>query len=234
MARRVRPVVKFFLIVIIAVALVMVYFWLRRAGWIEKAAEQVAPKGKQAGQATTPEAQKAVKGGVPKITVAINTWGGYAPGIYYNGGFGGSTESRYYKEMGIIVEFKLIEDLKIMRDTWKAGHADVIGLATVDSIPAEINDLMDIKPQTFMKVDDSRGGDAVVAISSIKRARDLEGKKVALLESSPSHTLLLVWCEADGADPKKIQTRRQNGWHRPRRGFQGGCCCRSDCLGSCG
>ncbi len=205
MARRVRPAVKFVLILILAAVLIVVYLSVRKAGLIDKAAEQIAPKGKLAGQTTTPEAQKAVKAGAPKITVAINTWGGYAPGLYFNGGFGGSTASRYYKEMGIIVEFVLIEDLKNMRDIWKAGKVDIIGLATIDSVPAEINDIMDMKPQVFIKVDDSRGGDVVVGTAAIKRAKDLEGKKVALLTMSPSHTLLLVWCEADGADPKKIE-----------------------------
>ena len=205
MARHVKPTVKFLIIALVAIGLIFAYTTMKKSGAIDKLAKVVAPEGKVEVVQTTPEAKKAVKEGTPKVVIGINTWGGYAPGIYYNNGFAGSTNSRFFKEQGIIVEFKLFEDPGPMRQAWKSKEIDIIGLATADALPAEINELMDMNPVAFIQIDDSRGGDVVVADATIKRAKDLEGKKVALLPLSPSHTLLLVWCEADGADVSKIQ-----------------------------
>lgn len=216
MARKVKPAVKLFIILIGAALLVFFANYARKTTLYTK---YVVPKGKLAIQQTSPEAVKAMKAGTPKITVAINTWGGYAPGLYYNGGLAGSTNSRFFKEQGIIVEFVLEEDLLNMRSMWKTGKVDVIGLATVDSEPAEINDLSEMKPQMFIKLDDSFGGDVAIGTADIKRGRDLEGKKISLLKFSPSHTLLLVWAEADGADVKKIEIVGKKDGMEPGQDF---------------
>jgi NitT/TauT family transport system substrate-binding protein len=187
------------------------------------ASKYAAPKSKAISSVEiTPQAKKAVKEGIPKLTVAINTWGGYAPGILYNKGYGASTNSRYFTEQGILVEFVVMEDPGNMRAAWRKGDIQVFGLATVDSEPAEINELMDMKPKMFHLVDYSRGGDVAVVTREIRRAKDLEGKRVALLPKSPSHTLLLVWCEADGADPKKITIVPTLDGIIPSQEFKGG------------
>jgi NitT/TauT family transport system substrate-binding protein len=194
------------IIIVLIVAAVFGLNFAKNKGYLDKAKEFVAPKDKSISSVeATPEAIKASEDGTPKITVAINTWGGYAPGIRYNNGYGASTQSRFYKEQGILVEFVVMDDPGNMRAAWRKGEVQVMGLATVDSIPAEINELMADNPLMFLLVDYSRGGDAVVVTHDIKRAKDLEGKRVAFLPKSPSHSLLLVWAEADGADPTKIQ-----------------------------
>jgi NitT/TauT family transport system substrate-binding protein len=47
-----------------------------------------------------------------------------------------------------------------------------------------------INGRAFLQVDWSRGGDAIVTNDSIQRAEDLEGKKIALVQFTPSHWLL--------------------------------------------
>ncbi|GAB1396309.1 hypothetical protein MASR1M65_10860 [Saprospiraceae bacterium] len=44
------------------------------------------------------------------------TWGGYVPGLYFNEGAQASTNSRFYKDYGIKVEFKLIDDFDASRN----------------------------------------------------------------------------------------------------------------------
>src|SRR5687767_14449797 len=54
------------------------------------------------------------------IRVAVVTWGGYAGGQYFNEGFKASKESRYFKDYGINVEFKLMDDFNDSRNAWKS------------------------------------------------------------------------------------------------------------------
>lgn len=178
--------------------------YAKKTGVLDKVADKVAPAGKQTADLSA-DAKKAVKEGMAVIKVGINTWGGYAPGFYYNGGLAGNTSSRYYQD-GIIVQFVKIEDVKPMRDAFNAGAIDIMGLATVDSLPVDGESLMEAKykPRVFMKTDDSRGGDAVVAVAGIKTARDAIGKKIAVAIGSPSHTLLLVWLTAGGVNYNEV------------------------------
>jgi NitT/TauT family transport system substrate-binding protein len=137
------------------------------------------------------EVKKAIKGGAPYIKVGVVTWGGYAGGEYYNGGFKASETSRYFKEQGILVDFILIDDFKASRDAWKSGDIDVLW-GTTDSYPTEVEALKEYEPQAFMQADYSRGGDAIVTKNTIATIQDLKGKKVAVATGTPSHSFLLI------------------------------------------
>lgn len=202
MARTVKPVVKFLLILLIIGAIVAAWKFLVP----DNLAKKIMPESKKSEVTTvTSEAKAAMKAGTPVLNVVINTWGGYAPGIYYNKGLAASLKSRYYTEEGILVNFTVTDDFKGSRDMWKSGSVDVMGFATVDSIPTEIADLMNMKPKAFIKADDSRGGDVVIAVAGIKSAKDLVGKKVAYATGTPSHSLILTWLTAGGVDPKSVE-----------------------------
>ncbi len=45
------------------------------------------------------------------VRVGVVTWGGYAGGQYFNEGFKANTNSRFYKEYGFPVDFKILDDL---------------------------------------------------------------------------------------------------------------------------
>ena len=89
------------------------------------------------------------------------TWGGYAGGQYFNGGFEASEDSRYFKEYGIKVEFVVIDDYNSSRDAFKAGAIQVLW-TTVDSFPTEVANMRDLDPKIIFQADWSRGGDALV------------------------------------------------------------------------
>jgi NitT/TauT family transport system substrate-binding protein len=131
-----------------------------------------------------------------KLVVGINTWGGFAGGVYFNGGFAASKESRYFTELGQVVEFKLIDDFNASREAWKSGDIDVLGFCTIDAFTTEVNGLKEFQPKVIGQIDWSRGGDAIVVRRGINQASDLKGKKIAVAPMTPSHTLLLWLMDA--------------------------------------
>jgi NitT/TauT family transport system substrate-binding protein len=131
-----------------------------------------------------------------KLIVGINTWGGFAGGVYFNGGFAPSKEGRYYTEFGQLVEFKLIDDFNASREAWKSGDIDVLGFCTIDAFTTEVNGLKEFQPKVIAQIDWSRGGDAIVVRRGINQVSDLKGKKIAVAPMTPSHTLLLWLMDA--------------------------------------
>ena len=133
------------------------------------------------------------------LRVQLVSWGGYAPGLYFNKGAAANKYSRYFKDYGFKVDFSLNNDLIGALDAWIAGEYDVL-VQTADAFPlytapADINAL---GPKAFMQVDWSRGGDAIVARRGINSINDLKGKKIALAVPSPAQTLLITSLEAAG------------------------------------
>ncbi|MFZ1749060.1 MAG: phosphate ABC transporter substrate-binding/OmpA family protein [Saprospiraceae bacterium] len=133
------------------------------------------------------------------LRVQLVTWGGYAPGLYFNEGPNANEQSRFFKDYGFKVEFKVENDLLNAMNAWMAGEYDVL-VQTADAFPlytapADINAF---KPQAFMQVDWSRGGDAVIVKRGINTANDLKGKRIAVAVPSPAQTLLNSTLEAAG------------------------------------
>jgi NitT/TauT family transport system substrate-binding protein len=142
------------------------------------------------------------------IKVGVVTWGGYAGGQYFNEGFNANKESRFYKEYGFMVEFKILDDFVASRNAWKTGDVDLLW-TTIDAFTTEAQGLQQYEPQVVFQADWSRGGDAVVVTRGINSVKDLKGKKVAFAEMTPSHTFLLWLLEAGNLqysdiDPVKV------------------------------
>ncbi|MDZ4680107.1 MAG: phosphate ABC transporter substrate-binding/OmpA family protein [Saprospiraceae bacterium] len=138
------------------------------------------------------------------IKVGVVTWGGYAGGQYFNEGFEASAKSRFSKEYGIDVEFKVLDDFEASRNAFKADEVNLLW-QTIDAFPTEVNGLADFDPVVVFQSDWSRGGDAVVARPGITKVSDLKGKKVAVAELTPSHSFLLWLLEAGGLTAKDIE-----------------------------
>lgn len=137
------------------------------------------------------------------LRVQLFTWGGYAPGLYFNNGWEASTKSRYYKDYGLKVEFVLIDDFNASRQAWVADQVDVIA-QTADAFATELEGLGKYDPQIFMQVDWSRGGDALVAQRGINSINDLKGKKIAVTPSTPSQTFLIKLLDAAGMEMRDV------------------------------
>ena len=129
------------------------------------------------------------------INIGVVTWGGYAGGQYFNEGFEANGNSRFLKDYGFNVNFKVIDDFDASRDAFKNGDIDLLW-ATVDAFPTEVEGLSQFDPQIVFQADWSRGGDAIVARRGINTVADLKGKKIAVAPMTPSHSFLIWLLEA--------------------------------------
>lgn len=135
------------------------------------------------------------------IRVGVVTWGGYAGGQYFNEGFEATKNSRFYKDYGFQVEFKVLDDFEASRNAFRAGEVDLLW-ATIDAFPTEVGALSAVDPVIVFQADWSRGGDAIVARRGITRVADLKGKTIAVAELTPSHSFLIWLLEAGGLSIK--------------------------------
>lgn len=144
------------------------------------------------------------------LRVQLVTWGGYAPGLYFNEGAAANSRSRFYKDYGFKVDFKVENDLINALNAWTAGEYDVL-VQTMDAFPLYTapDDINSFGPKAFMQCDWSRGGDAIIVKRGINSVNDLKGKTIAVAVPSPAQTLLITSLEAAGlkyGDVKVIKT----------------------------
>ncbi|MCB0685757.1 MAG: OmpA family protein, partial [Saprospiraceae bacterium] len=141
------------------------------------------------------------------MTVQLVTWGGYAPGLYFNEGARHNARSRFFKEYGLKVDFILNDNLETALNAWVTDDYDVL-VQTADAFPLYTapDDINKYQPKAFMQVDWSRGGDVIIAKRGINSINDLKGKRVAVAEPTPSQTLLITALEAAGLSYNDITT----------------------------
>lgn len=141
------------------------------------------------------------------INIGVVTWGGYAGGQYYNEGFKANKNSRFYKDYGFGVDFKVLDDFVASREAFRRGDVDLLW-ATIDAFPTEAGEMSDLEPQVVFQADWSRGGDAIVVRRGISNVADLKGKKIAVAELTPSHSFLLWLLEAGNMKEKDVELVR--------------------------
>ena len=138
------------------------------------------------------------------INIGVVTWGGYAGGQYFNEGFKANKNSRFYKDYGFGVDFKVLDDFVASREAFKRGDVDLLW-ATIDAFPTEASEMADLQPQVVFQADWSRGGDAIVVRRGISNVADLKGKKIAVAELTPSHSFLLWLLDAGGMTVNDVE-----------------------------
>ena len=136
-----------------------------------------------------------VSSDVLTLRVGLNVWGGFAGGPYFNQGFDATEASRFYKDYGFAVKFIVFEGFEQAKTALMQDQVDIVW-NTVDALPTQINSLKDEGMQVFCQIDWSRGGDCIIAKRGINnindlKAKDGEKKTIAVVEMSPSHSMLL-------------------------------------------
>ncbi len=177
------------LIVIIALVIVGAFFGiksLQKNGTWNKVTNAVAPAGNQ----SSSKSKISKVGGKTPLIVALNTWCGFAPGVYFNGGLAANENSRFVKEYGVPVQFIIMDNFDDSRNAFKSDKVDVI-CNTADVLPTEAPSMVAFNMKVFMQIDWSRGGDVVVVRPGINTVSDLKGKNVALAIGTPSQTLII-------------------------------------------
>jgi len=138
------------------------------------------------------------------VNVCVNTWGGFAGGQWFNGGFAASKESQFYKDYELLVNFIKMDDFDASRAAWRSGDCDLVW-ATVDAFVSEADGLGEFKPKFQFQIDWSRGGDVIVVTREIQSVNDLRGRKIAVAFGTPSHSLLLWVLKNAGMTVKDVE-----------------------------
>jgi NitT/TauT family transport system substrate-binding protein len=130
------------------------------------------------------------------LKVAHSTWVGYGP-LYV------AKEKGFFDEEGVEVELIVMEDPKLRFPALAAGQIDV-AVSTVDTV---LNYLSDQQGYRYLfAIDDSKGGDGIVADKEIESVADLKGKAVAYAEGSVSQFYLGVMLKEAGLSLADVET----------------------------
>ncbi|NVK33972.1 MAG: ABC transporter substrate-binding protein [Rhodobacteraceae bacterium] len=123
-----------------------------------------------------------------KLTLAHSTWVGYGP-LYI------AKDKGFFAEEGLDVELVIMEDAKTRMPALAAGRVDV-AVTTIDTV---LTFTSEAHPLTYLfALDDSAGGDGIVANKEITSVEDLKGKKIAYTEGSVSQFFLSVLLKEAG------------------------------------
>lgn len=114
--------------------------------------------------------------GADTLTVAHSTWVGYGP-LYI------ARDKGFFEEEGVDVELVIMENTPLKMGALMAGQIDMVA-STADEFPVYMKPGRPL--HYVMAVDNSKGGDGVVANKDIATVADLKGKKVAFEEGSVS------------------------------------------------
>lgn len=110
------------------------------------------------------------------IKISMPTWVGNGP-LYLAQGLG------YYEQEGVDVELSIMDDISMRFAAYYGGKLDGMSTALAAYI---LNAKENAVSSVVLMLDDSRGGDGIVANKDIKSIKDLKGKKVAFKQSSIS------------------------------------------------
>ena len=127
----------------------------------------------------------------PDATLVVNSYTGFSPIVWGNGGLEPNDTSYFAKKFGVKLKIKIMDDFDAARSALKNGDAQ-IEYCTLDALPVEMSaggTMTDIK--YFMLLNFSAGADALVANAAVQKVADLKGKRVAYSEGTASHTLLI-------------------------------------------
>ncbi|MFZ7946980.1 ABC transporter substrate-binding protein [Neobacillus sp. 19] len=133
-----------------------------------------------------------------KLSIAVSTWVGYAP-LYI------AKEKGIFKKNGINVELVKMESVSDRRSSMAANR--IQGFATtVDS--HVVTAASDLPVVQVVALDDSYGGDGIVANKEIKSLKDLVGKTVAVqTDGGASFFWFLYQLNQEGINFKDIKTQ---------------------------
>ena len=149
----------------------------------------------------------AKKKGKDYLTVGTNTYAGFLPMMYLNGGLEPNENSRIYKDYGLKLKIVIQDDFQAGRMAFKNGNIDVI-YCTADALPVEMGEGSEMTEARIFNLSNwSRGADAIVVNKNITSVSDLIGKTIACSEGTASHTLLLNTLETSGISYDKVNLK---------------------------
>jgi len=135
----------------------------------------------------------------------VDTYTGWSPIVWGNGGKEGSKESEFYKRFGVRLKVIQMDDFDGATAYFKE-HKNALRFCTLDSYPVEASQSGTMTDARYFVIHNfSAGADAIVATKNIKTVADLKGKKIVCSEGTASHSLLLNTLDAAGLTGKDVQ-----------------------------
>ncbi len=176
------------------------------AGGETAASSSSAAGGDLKGQAP-PSGSGAIGSPGNPLKVSIVSFHGYAPALLANGSSLVTRPGSLMAREGVNVEFLLQDDIPTMATNFGSGTAHC-SWRTVDFFAQEQPGLRGagFDGKMVMIVDNTRGGDAIIARRDVQRVEDLADKKVALLQYTPSDWLFVNALDNSSLSARKRQT----------------------------
>lgn len=126
--------------------------------------------------------------------IAFSTWVGYGPMFI-------ARDKGFFKKYGVDPQLTIVED----ESTYASSLASNSVQAVAHVLDREvINYANGVKEKSVVALDQSLGGDGIIASSDIKTVADLKGKTVALDKSSTSYFFFLSVLKKNGIDDSSV------------------------------
>jgi NitT/TauT family transport system substrate-binding protein len=129
------------------------------------------------------------------LKVTLPTWTGYGPLFL-------AEEKGLFEKHGIDVELSIIEGLAERKSALAGKKVD--GMATALDVQVSLA-AAGIPMEVVWLLDDSYGGDGIIAKNEIETVADLKGKKVAFEQGSTSHMLILSALKQAGLTDSDVE-----------------------------
>lgn len=166
-----------------------------------------APASTQAAAKVSPSGGNASIGSASNpLRVSLVSFHGYAPALVANGNSLTTQPGSLYAKKGVNVEFVIQDDIPTLSTIFESGAAQC-AWRTSDFWAQEQPNLRNagLDGRAVMVVDNTQGGDAVIASDpSVRAIEDLAGHSVALLQFTPSHGMLI-----DAIDNSSLTARKK-------------------------
>lgn len=129
------------------------------------------------------------------MRLGMTTWVGYGPMFL-------ARDKGFFKENGLDVELRIIEDASIYMAAVAAGELDG-NASTLDEIMKYRSP--DFCFKAVAALDDSHGGDGVLVREDVKSLKDLKGQQVGMNEGSVSQFWFNILLTREGMTEKDLQ-----------------------------
>ena len=160
-----------------------------------------------ASAATVDDRNAALGSAANPLKVSLVSFHGYAPALVANGSDLNTQPGSLYSKLGVHVRFVIQDDIPTLATIFESGAAQC-AWRTSDFWAQEQPNLRNagLDGKAVMIVDNTQGGDAVIARDAAVRAvEDLAGRSVALLQFTPSHGMLI-----DALDNSSLTARKKD------------------------
>jgi outer membrane protein OmpA-like peptidoglycan-associated protein/ABC-type nitrate/sulfonate/bicarbonate transport system substrate-binding protein len=140
------------------------------------------------------------------LKVSIVSFHGYAPALVANGNSLSTAPGSIFEKEGLNVEFVIQDDIPTLSTIFESGAAQC-AWRTSDFWAQEHPNLRNSghDAKAVMIVDNTRGADAIISNNpAVRSVEDLAGRKVAMLQFTPSHGMTI-----DAIDNSSLSARKK-------------------------